>query len=119
MKTPATRKPTGPVVDIACPRCAGQGKRECWRPDLGVCYLCHGKAFLAVNVRNASWRLFFLRQEYANTLRVVRAGELAGRDMSAEREALSYRAEKGQNHRVIYEMALEELARRESHKAAA
>ncbi len=118
MKTSPARK-TGPVVLIDCPRCGGQGKRDCWHPDRGVCYLCHGKCSLEVNVRNAYWRLFFLRQEYANTLRHVLQGERDGLDMTVEREVLAHRAEKGQNHRALYELALAELERQQARKAAA
>ena len=80
-----------PIV-VPCPRCAGRGRAD-WHPDQGICYLCSGKAHLAVDIPRGERHLAYLRGQY-------RLARQAGDECRME-----YLAKKGQNKRDLVELA--------------
>jgi len=64
MSTPKTAAKTETIVTIDCPRCSGAGSSRHWHPDAGICYLCHGRGDLSVNIEKGERHLACLRREY-------------------------------------------------------
>lgn len=96
--TTKTAAKTETIVIIDCPRCSGQGGSDHWHPDQGICYLCHGKGELDVNIERGERHLAVLRKEY-----------VAYRD-AGEVEMAEFKARKGIQKKVLVEMAKAKLA---------
>lgn len=88
-----TTKTAETIVIIDCPRCAGQGSRDHWHPDSGICYLCGGKAWLDVNIERGERHLKYLRWQYRQAR------------VNGSPEWLSYLAQKGLMKKELVELA--------------
>lgn len=64
--------PTPPTVTIECPRCDGQGHRNHWNPDAGICYRCKGVCTVEINVEKHQAALRYLRARYRRLREQVR-----------------------------------------------
>ena len=59
------KSPEPGTVVIPCPRCGGEGALpDVWRPQRGVCYRCHGKAVVVIDVERYRRALYALRREW-------------------------------------------------------
>jgi hypothetical protein len=91
---------------IPCPRCGGQGVGT-WHPDAGVCYRCHGKTEIQINVQRHLNALRMLRAKYRRLQAELRVAFRSGsaRTVGFLAEGLRYTTQDGLRVRAELEQA--------------